>query len=110
MSLVAAVLIFLFAVLLLACSFYKLGDDGIFSLMGVFADRVAYNDVSRIAVNAVTSEVFISWRKDGAGAETVTRLNLTQKDSKAMLAELERRCAFATIDTFTPPEKKKKKG
>ena len=109
-SLVAAVLIFLFAVLLLACSFYKLGDDGIFSLMGVFADRVAYNDVSRIAVNAVTSEVFISWRKDGAGAETVTRLNLTQKDSKAMLAELERRCAFATIDTFTPPEKKKKKG
>ena len=32
-SLVAAVLIFLFAVLLLACSFYKLGDDGIFSLM-----------------------------------------------------------------------------
>lgn len=109
-SMVAAVLIFLFAVLLLTCSFYKLGDDGIFSLMGVFADRVAYNDVSRIAVNAVTSEVFISWRKDGAGAETVTRLNLMQKDSKAMLAELERRCAFATIDTFTPPEKKKKKG
>lgn len=109
-SLVAAALIFLFAVLLLTCSFYKLGDDGIFSLMGVFADRVAYNDVSRIAVNAVTSEVFISWRKDGAGAETVTRLNLTQKDCKAMLAELERRCAFATIDTFTPPEKKKKKG
>lgn len=108
-SLAAAALIVVFAVLLLVNSWYKLRDDGIFAMMAVFGDTVAYNDIRRISVNAVTYEIFVAWRKDGEGPETVTRLNLTEKDSKVMLTELERRCAFATVDTFTPPEKKNKK-
>lgn len=108
-SLAAAALIVVFAVLLLVNSWYKLRDDGIFAMMAVFGDTVAYNDIRRISVNAVTYEIFVAWRKDGEGAETVTRLNLTEKNAKAVLAELERRCAFATVDTFTPPEKKNKK-
>ena len=108
-SLAAAALIVVFAVLLLVNSWYKLRDDGIFAMMAVFGDTVAYNDIRRISVNAVTYEIFVAWQKDGEGPETVTRLNLTEKDSKVMLTELERRCAFATVDTFTPPEKKNKK-
>lgn len=108
-SLAAAALIVVFAVLLLVNSWYKLRDDGIFAMMAVFGDTVAYNDIRRISVNAVTYEIFVAWRKDGEGPETVTRLNLTEKNAKAVLAELERRCAFATVDTFTPPEKKNKK-
>ena len=108
-SLAAAALIVVFAVLLLVNSWYKLRDDGIFAMMAVFGDTVAYNDIRRISVNAVTYEIFVAWQKDGEGPETVTRLNLTEKNAKAVLAELERRCAFATVDTFTPPEKKNKK-
>ena len=108
-SLAAAALIVVFAVLLLVNSWYKLRDDGIFAMMAVFGDTVAYNDIRRISVNAVTYEIFVAWQKDGEGPETVTRLNLTENNAKAVLAELERRCAFATVDTFTPPEKKNKK-
>ena len=108
-SLAAAALIVVFAVLLLVNSWYKLRDDGIFAMMAVFGDTVAYNDIRRISVNAVTYEIFVAWQNDGEGPETVTRLNLTEKNAKAVLAELERRCAFATVDTFTPPEKKNKK-
>lgn len=108
-SLAAAALIDVFALLLLFNSRYKLRDDGLYALLGVFGDEVAYNDIHRISVNAVTYEIFVAWRKDGEGAETVTRLNLTEKDARAMLPELERRCAFAVAETFTPPEKRGRK-
>ena len=65
--------------------------------------------MSRISVNAATGEIFVAWRKEGALSDTVTRLNLTEKDAKRMLTELERRCENATADFFTPPEKKNKK-
>lgn len=107
-SLAAAVLIDVFALLLLFNSRYKLKEDCIFSVMGMFVDRVAYEDVYRISVNAATGEVFVAWRKGGVGADNVARLNLTEKDAKAILPELERRCGSAVTETFTPPEKKKK--
>ena len=107
-SLAAAALIVVFAVLLLVNSWYKLRDDGIFAMMAVFGDNVAYNDVDRISVNADTHEVFISWKREGKGESSVIRLNLSEKDAKDILPELERRCAFATVDTFIPPAKKKK--
>ena len=50
----------------------------------------------------------MAWRKSGEGADTVSRLNLTEKDAKTMLTELERKCPVATVDYFTPPQKKKK--
>lgn len=108
-SLVAAALIEIFALLLLFNSRYRLRDDGLCAVMCVFTDEVAYNDIHRISVNAVTYEIFIAWKKDGEGEETVTRLNLSEKDARAMLPELEKRCAFAVVETFTPPEKKTKK-
>ena len=77
--------------------------------MAVFGDFVAYGEVDRISVNAATGEIFVAWRKEGALSDTVTRLNLTEKDAKRMLTELERRCENATADFFTPPEKKNKK-
>lgn len=107
-SLAAAALIDIFALLLLFNSYYKLRDDGIFAMMAVFGDNVAYNDVDRISVNADTHEVFISWKREGKGESSVIRLNLSEKDAKNILPELERRCAFATVDTFIPPAKKKK--
>lgn len=107
-SLVAAVLIDAFALLLLFGSVYKLREDGLYARMAVFCDLVPYEGISRISVNAATGEIFVSWRKSGEGADTVSRLNLTEKDAKTMLTELERKCPVATVDYFTPPQKKKK--
>lgn len=107
-SLVAAVLIDAFALLLLFGSVYKLREDGLYARMAVFCDLVPYEGISRISVNAATGEIFVAWRKSGEGADTVSRLNLTEKDAKTMLAELERKCPVATVDYFTPPQKKKK--
>lgn len=105
----AAAVIDVFAVLLLLCSRYELREDGIHARMAVFGDFVAYGEIDRISVNAATGEIFVAWRKEGALSDTVTRLNLTEKDAKRMLTELERRCENATADFFTPPEKKNKK-
>lgn len=107
-SLVAAVLIDAFALLLLFGSVYKLREDGLYARMAVFCDLVPYEGISRISVNAATGEMFVAWRKSGEGADTVSRLNLTEKDAKTMLTELERKCPVATVDYFTPPQKKKK--
>ena len=107
-SLVAAVLIDAFALLLLFGSVYKLREDVLYARMAVFCDLVPYEGISRISVNAATGEIFVAWRKSGEGADTVSRLNLTEKDAKTMLAELERKCPVATVDYFTPPQKKKK--
>lgn len=107
-SLVAAVLIDAFALLLLFGSVYKLREDGLYARMAVFCDLVPYEGISRISVNAATGEIFVAWRKSGEGADTVSRLNLTEKDAKTMLTELERKCPVATVDYFTPPQKKKK--
>ena len=107
-SLVAAVLIDAFALLLLFGSVYKLREDGLYARIAVFCDLVPYEGISRISVNAATGEMFVAWRKSGEGADTVSRLNLTEKDAKTMLAELERKCPVATVDYFTPPQKKKK--
>lgn len=107
-SLVAAVLIDAFALMLLFGSVYKLREDGLYARMAVFCDLVPYEGISRISVNAATGEIFVAWRKSGEGADTVSRLNLTEKDAKTMLTELERKCPVATVDYFTPPQKKKK--
>lgn len=107
-SLVAAVLIDAFALLLLFGSVYKLREDGLYARMAVFCDLVPYEGISRISVNAATGEMFVAWRKSGEGADTVSRLNLTERDAKTMLTELERKCPVATVDYFTPPQKKKK--
>ncbi len=107
-SLVAAVLIDAFALMLLFGSVYKLREDGLYARMAVFCDLVPYEGISRISVNAATGEMFVAWRKSGEGADTVSRLNLTERDAKTMLAELERKCPVATVDYFTPPQKKKK--
>lgn len=107
-SLVAAVLIDAFALMLLFGSVYKLREDGLYARMAVFCDLVPYEGISRISVNAATGEMFVAWRKSGEGADTVSRLNLTEKDAKTMLTELERKCPVATVDYFTPPQKKKK--
>lgn len=107
-SLVAAVLIDAFALMLLFGSVYKLREDGLYARMAVFCDFVPYEGISRISVNAATGEIFVAWRKSGEGADTVSRLNLTEKDAKTMLTELERKCPVATVDYFTPPQKKKK--
>lgn len=107
-SLAAAVLIDAFALMLLFGSVYKLREDGLYARMAVFCDLVPYEGISRISVNAATGEIFVAWRKSGEGADTVSRLNLTEKDAKTMLTELERKCPVATVDYFTPPQKKKK--
>lgn len=107
-SLVAAVLIDAFALMLLFGSVYKLREDGLYARMTVFCDLVPYEGISRISVNAATGEIFVAWRKSGEGADTVSRLNLTERDAKTMLTELERKCPVATVDYFTPPQKKKK--
>ena len=107
-SLVAAVLIDTFALMLLFGSVYKLREDGLYARMAVFCDLVPYEGISRISVNAATGEMFVAWRKSGEGADTVSHLNLTERDAKTMLTELERKCPVATVDYFTPPQKKKK--
>ena len=107
-SLVAVVLIDAFALLLLFGSVYKLREDGLYARMAVVCDLVPYEGISRSSVNAVTGEMLVAWRKSGEGADTVSRLNLTEKDAKTMLTELERKCPVATVDYFTPPQKKKK--
>lgn len=111
-SLAAGALLTIAASLLLGNSYYKFRDDELFVMMGVFGDYVEYDTVRKIAVNAVTGEIFVISEKpseDGAPATSVNiRLNLTAKGYKDILPELEKRCAFAVVETFTPPEKKKK--
>ena len=104
-SLAAAALIDIFALLLLFR--YTLKDDGISVVIAVFFDKVPYDEVRTISVNAVTDEVFVAWCKP-SGEQTVFRLNLRRDDSRAVLAVLSEKCAFATVETFSPPEKKDK--
>ena len=62
-SLAAAALIDIFALLLLFNSRYTLKDDGISVVIAVFFDKVPYDEVRTISVNAVTDEVFVAWCK-----------------------------------------------
>lgn len=107
-SLAAAALVAVAAGLLLFNSYYKLDSEEFCIMLGFFPDKVEYSDIHRIAVNAETKEVFVFCKKENAEEYSV-RLNLNAAKSQELLGELTDKCPFAVVETFQPPEKKKKK-
>lgn len=104
-SLAAGAIVAAAAALLLFNSYYVCRDDELYIMFGFFADKVPYSSVFRIAVNAENKEVFIAYKGEKNDAVKV-RVNLTPDKSAAFLAELEKKCAFAAVDTFIPPSDK----
>lgn len=110
-SLAAAAVVGIAAGLLLFNSFYKLRDDDLYVMLGFFGDEIEYSEVKIIRVNALTKEVFVTYRKqqEEEEREYCIRLNLNRVQSEKILKELTDKCAFAVVETFEPPAKKNKK-
>lgn len=106
-SLVAGALIAVFAALLLFNSYYKLNDDELVVVFGVFVDRIAYGEVEEIFVTVDGCEIFLSCRRAGKSPVNL-RLYPTPSRSKDILSELEKRCAFAVVHYIQPPADKDK--
>lgn len=101
-SLAAGAVITAAAVLLLVNSYYSFRDDELNVVFGFFVDRIPYSDVQKIAVNADTKEIFVAYKND-KGELIRIRVNLAPERSADFLAELEKKCAFASVETFIPP-------
>ena len=110
-SLAAAAIVATAAALLLFNSFYKLRDDDLYVMLGFFGDEIEYSDVRTIKVNAVTKEVFVTYRKqeEEEEKEYCVHLNLNRAQSEKILKELTDKCAFAVVEMFDPPANKIRK-
>lgn len=106
-SLVAGAIITVFAVLMLFNSYYKFDDDEFAVVFGVFVDRIEYDEVEEIFVTVDEYEIFLSYRRAGKAPANL-RLYLSPTRRKEMLAELEKKCAFAVVHYIQPPAEKDK--
>lgn len=109
-SLAAAVIIAVAAMLILCNSYYRFDEDKLVIMLGFFRDKVGYDKVVAIKQNNVTKEVFVIYEsvKEEEGNQSI-RFNLAPQKTDVFLAQMRKYCPFVIVEPFTPEKKDRDK-
>lgn len=109
-SIVAAVIIAVAALLVLVNSYYGFKDDKIIAVLGFFVDRIKYDDIICIKQNSLTGEIYLITKglKESDG-EMSFRVNISPSKTDAFIREMRNHIGEIIVEVFTPEKKDKKK-
>lgn len=107
-SMGAALLIVLFALLLLLNSFYKFKEDKFIACLGFFVDKIDYKDIVGVKRNEQTGDIYLIIKDGNRPSAMAFRMNLSKAKQEDFLKALESKCEGLKIETFEPIKKKKK--
>lgn len=107
-SLCAAVIIALGAFFVLFNSSYTFKDKYMVAVMGVFVDKISYDEMVCFKQNSLTKELYLitSGIKPTDG-EISFRLNLTPQNVDEFIAQAREHKGDIIVDVFTPEKKDK---
>ena len=109
-SIVAAVIIAVAALLVLFNSYYGFKDDKMVVVLGFFVDRIKYDDIVCIKQNSLTGEIYLVTKglKESAG-EMSFRVNISPSKTDAFIHEMRNHIGEIIVEVFTPEKKDKNK-
>lgn len=109
-SIVAAAIIAVAAMLVLFNSYYGFKEDKIVSVLGFFVDKIKYDDVVCIKQNSLTGEIYLIVKglreQDG---EVSFKVNIAPKKTDAFIHEMRNHIGEIIVEVFTPEKKNKDK-
>lgn len=109
-SLCAAVIIALGALLIIFNSAYTFKSDKLLAVLGVFVDRISYDDILCFKQNSLNGELYLITRgvrpTDG---EIGFKLNLSPQMTDGFIAKMREHVPDIIVDVFTPERKDKDK-
>ena len=107
-SIVAAVIIAVAALLVLVNSYYGFKDDKIIAVLGFFVDRIKYDDIICIKQNSLTGEIYLITKglKESDG-EMSFRVNISPSKIDAFIREMRNHIGEIIVEVFTPEKKDK---
>ena len=109
-SLVAATLIALAALLVLFNSAYRFKNDRLVATLGFFVDKIKYDDVICIKQNSETREIYLlcNGQKESEG-EVSFKINVSTKRVDDFIKGMREHIGDVIVEVFTPEKKDKKK-
>lgn len=109
-SIVAAAIIAVAAMLVLLNSYYGFKKDKIVSVLGFFVDKIKYDDVVCIKQNSLTGEIYLIVKglreQDG---EVSFKVNIAPQKTDAFIHEMRNHIGEIIVEVFTPEKKNKDK-
>lgn len=107
-SLCAGVIIALGAVLILFNSAYTFKDKYMVAVMGVFVDKIGYDEMVCFKQNSLTKELYLITKGIKAtDGEISFRLNLAPQNVDDFIAQTRQHKGNIIVDVFTPEKKDK---
>lgn len=100
-SLGAAALIFAGAALIIFNSGYRFDDACITVKLGVFGDKIKYDDISRLKQETLSGDLYLISGGDFEG--TTIKINIQKKDNDAFIAALRERLPNVAVEYFSYP-------
>lgn len=109
-SVVAAVVIAVAALLVLFNSYYGFKDDKMVAVLGFFVDKIKYEDIVCIKQNSLTGEIYLITKglKESDG-EMSFKVNIPSSKTDAFILEMRNHIGEIIVEVFTPEKKDKKK-
>lgn len=106
----AATLIAVAALLVLFNSYYKFKDNQLVAVLGFFVDKIDYNDVVCVKQNSETREIYIVTKgiKQTDG-EMSFKVNISTQKVDDFIAALRDKIGDIIVEVFTPEKKDKNK-
>lgn len=109
-SLCAGVIIALGALLVLFNSAYTFKEKHMLAVMGIFVDKIGYDEIVCFKQNSLTKELYLITKgikpTDG---EISFRLNIAPQNTDSFIAEMRAHKGDIIVDVFTPEKKDKDK-
>lgn len=109
-SIVAAAIIAVAAMLVLFNSYYGFKKDKLVSVLGFFVDKIKYDDVVCIKQNSLTGEIYLIVKglreQDG---EVSFKVNIAPQKTDAFIHEMRNHIGEIIVEVFTPEKKNKDK-
>ncbi|MCQ2409134.1 MAG: hypothetical protein MJ068_01160 [Clostridia bacterium] len=108
-SMVAAVLITVFALLMVLNSFYKFREKDLYSCLAFFVDKIRYEDIIGIKQNSETNDIYLIIRAFKPSQPPMAfRMNLKKGREEEFLKLLKEKNPSLAVETFEPKKKKNK--
>ncbi len=109
-SIVAALIIAVAALLVLFNSYYGFKKDKFVSVLGFFVDKMSYDDIICIKQNSLTGEIYLITKgikaQDG---EMSFKVNIAPQKTDDFIHEMRNHIGEVIVEVFTPEKKNKDK-
>ncbi len=109
-SIVAALVIAVAALLVLFNSYYGFKKDKFVSVLGFFVDKMSYDDIICIKQNSLTGEIYLITKgikaQDG---EMSFKVNIAPQKTDDFIHEMRNHIGEVIVEVFTPEKKNKDK-